>query len=110
MAVRPPSRRADIEPPAVRSRIGRRRFHRSDKPPSRPARTVDGRRPTRGAIVHTASLTTAPPPRRGFPITRIASLARRAVRSLETLTPLVDLAVRIGVASVFFKSGLSKLA
>jgi len=61
-------------------------------------------------IVHTASLTTAPPPRRGFPITRIASLARRAVRSLETLAPIVDLAVRIGVASVFFKSGLSKLA
>jgi putative oxidoreductase len=61
-------------------------------------------------IVHTASLTTAPPPRRGFPITRIASLAWRAVRSLETLAPIVDLAVRIGVASVFFKSGLSKLA
>jgi putative oxidoreductase len=60
--------------------------------------------------VHTASLTTAVPHRPGPLKSRIAELARKVVRGLDTLAPIVDLAVRIGVATVFFKSGLSKLA
>jgi putative oxidoreductase len=60
--------------------------------------------------VHTASLTTAVPHRPGLLKPRIAELARKVVGGLDTLAPIVDLAVRIGVATVFFKSGLSKLA
>ena len=58
----------------------------------------------------TASLSSAAPHRPGLLTPRLAGLARTAVRNLEALAPFVDLAVRIGVASVFFKSGLSKLA
>ena len=60
--------------------------------------------------MHTASLPSAVPHRHGVLTPRLAELARKAVRSLDALAPIVDLAVRIGVASVFFKSGLSKLA
>lgn len=60
--------------------------------------------------MHTVSLTTAVPHRSGLLKSRIAELARKVVRGLDKLAPIVDLAVRIGVATVFFKSGLSKLA
>lgn len=38
------------------------------------------------------------------------ALARAAVRGLDRLSPVVDLLVRIVVATVFFKSGLTKIA
>jgi putative oxidoreductase len=60
--------------------------------------------------VHTASLTPAVPHRPGLLKSRIAELTRKVVHGLDTLAPIADLAVRIGVATVFFKSGLSKLA
>jgi len=41
---------------------------------------------------------------------RLARLAAGAVRRLDRLAPVVDLAVRVLVASVFFKSGLTKIA
>ena len=37
-------------------------------------------------------------------------LARAAARGLQTLSPAVDLLIRVFVASVFFKSGLTKIA
>lgn len=48
--------------------------------------------------------------RPGSPASRLADLGSRVVARLDTLAPLADLAVRLLVASVFFKSGLSKLA
>ncbi|WP_232539981.1 DoxX family protein [Azohydromonas aeria] len=41
---------------------------------------------------------------------RALALGRRAARGLERLSPLVDLALRLTVAAVFFKSGLTKIA
>jgi putative oxidoreductase len=41
---------------------------------------------------------------------RGVALARTAVRGLSALAPAVDLAVRLLAASVFFKSGLTKIA
>jgi putative oxidoreductase len=41
---------------------------------------------------------------------RAVGLARRLVRGLDKLSPLVDLALRLFVAAVFFKSGLTKIA
>ena len=37
-------------------------------------------------------------------------LAQAATRGLQTLSPAVDLLIRVLVASVFFKSGLTKIA
>lgn len=44
------------------------------------------------------------------PIYRGARWLQAAVSRLSALAPLVDLAVRLFVASVFFKSGLTKIA
>lgn len=44
-----------------------------------------------------------------MPIRIIAKIIRPFIRSLEFLTPLGDLIVRIWIASIFFKSGLLKL-
>jgi len=41
---------------------------------------------------------------------RVATLARAAIARLDSLSPLVDLGLRLFVASVFFKSGLTKIA
>ena len=41
---------------------------------------------------------------------RALALARRGARALDHLAPLVDLALRLFVAAVFFKSGLTKIA
>jgi putative oxidoreductase len=41
---------------------------------------------------------------------RALDAARAAVRGLESLAPLVDLGVRLFVAAVFFKAGLTKIA
>ena len=41
---------------------------------------------------------------------RAASLARLCVSSLGKLAPLLDLSIRLMVAEVFFKSGLTKIA
>lgn len=41
---------------------------------------------------------------------RAADLARRFALMLERFSPLVDLALRLFVAAVFFKSGLTKIA
>lgn len=41
---------------------------------------------------------------------RALHLARRAVRGLDGLSPLVDLALRLFVAAVFFNAGLTKIA
>jgi putative oxidoreductase len=42
-------------------------------------------------------------------IDRCAHFARPVVRGLETLTPLLDLGIRLWVANVFWKSGLTKI-
>jgi putative oxidoreductase len=44
------------------------------------------------------------------PLDRGARWLRSAVDRVNTLAPLVDLGVRLFVASVFFKSGLTKIA
>lgn len=46
-------------------------------------------------------------PKEGTP--RFAALAERAIGWLNNLSPLVDLLIRIIVAVVFFKSGLTKI-
>jgi len=43
-------------------------------------------------------------------ITATSKLARPVVQGLEFLRPLLDLGIRLYVANVFWKSGLSKLA
>ncbi|MFL6663537.1 MAG: DoxX family protein [Rhizobacter sp.] len=58
----------------------------------------------------TAFLSAAVPEGFGAFKFRIATLSRTVVRGLDSLAPVADLAVRMLVASVFFKSGLSKLA
>jgi putative oxidoreductase len=50
-----------------------------------------------------------PHPARSTPA-RIARLCTAARRGLEIATPAIDLAVRLTVAAVFFKSGLTKIA
>ena len=50
------------------------------------------------------------PPRPGTAVARLAALAHGATRRLESLAPVADLGVRVFVASVFFKSGLAKIA
>jgi putative oxidoreductase len=47
--------------------------------------------------------------RRGI-FARAAQLYRRAVAGLEFLAPVLDLGIRVLVASVFLKSGLTKIA
>jgi len=42
--------------------------------------------------------------------TRALGFARATVRRLDALAPLVDLGVRLFVATVFFRSGLTKIA
>jgi putative oxidoreductase len=54
-----------------------------------------------------SNLPTAAPP--GF-ARRVLEQGRRLVRGLDHLSPVVDLALRLFVAAVFFKSGLTKLA
>jgi putative oxidoreductase len=58
------------------------------------------------------SATTSPalPLRRPGALARLAALAQRATRGLDALSPLLDLGIRLFVASVFFKSGLTKIA
>lgn len=41
---------------------------------------------------------------------RVTRTAKAAVSMLETLSPLVDVAIRVLIALVFFKSGLTKIA
>ncbi|MFM9888680.1 MAG: DoxX family protein, partial [Burkholderiales bacterium] len=41
---------------------------------------------------------------------RIANLGRSGARALEFAAPAVDLLLRLWVANVFFKSGLTKIA
>lgn len=41
---------------------------------------------------------------------RALQLARRVVRGLEALSPVLDLAIRVFIAIVFFKAGLTKIA
>lgn len=41
---------------------------------------------------------------------RVLGVAHAAARGLQTLSPAVDLLIRVLVASVFFKSGLTKIA
>ena len=56
---------------------------------------------------HASPLSPSAPPRGRIGLAR---LAQTAVRGLDALAPLVDLAVRLFVAGVFFKSGLTKIA
>ena len=58
------------------------------------------------------SATTSPalPLRGPGALARLAALAHRATRGLDALSPLLDLGIRLFVASVFFKSGLTKIA
>ena len=49
-------------------------------------------------------------PRTDSIVTRLARLSGTIARRLESLAPVADLAVRVLVASVFFKSGLTKIA
>lgn len=57
----------------------------------------------------TASMPVAHPGRGGL-ARRLAEQVGTAHRSLQALAPLADLAVRLFVAAVFFKSGLTKIA
>ena len=41
---------------------------------------------------------------------RALALSQAALRGLDTLAPVVDVLIRVLVASVFFKSGLTKIA
>ena len=59
--------------------------------------------------MHIASPLTVPSARPGL-WSRAVGLARKLTSSLDWLAPAVDLAVRLLVASVFFKSGLIKIA
>jgi putative oxidoreductase len=43
------------------------------------------------------------------PIQCTVRLARPAIRALESASPALDLAIRLWVANVFFKSGLTKI-
>ena len=58
----------------------------------------------------TPFITPAVAPRNGSIAARFAGLAGSAAHRLESLAPVADLAVRVFVASVFFKSGLTKIA
>ena len=60
--------------------------------------------------MQTASLSTPSTAAVGGRIRRTVELARAAVRGLDWLAPAVDLAIRLQVASVFFQSGLTKIA
>lgn len=55
-------------------------------------------------------LTHAPGPIRGGTSATLTGMVNAAIRSLEFLTPALDLGIRILVASVFFQSGLTKIA
>jgi putative oxidoreductase len=58
-----------------------------------------------------AATTPAVPSRHGpGALVRLAALYRRATAGLDALSPLLDLGIRLFVASVFFKSGLTKIA
>jgi putative oxidoreductase len=57
----------------------------------------------------TASMPAAHAPHAG-PARRVASRMGSAHRGLQALAPLADLAVRLFVAAVFFKAGLTKIA
>jgi putative oxidoreductase len=51
--------------------------------------------------------------RQAHPVARsngLAGVAKGGVKALEFLAPVFDLAVRLWVANVFFKSGLTKIA
>lgn len=41
---------------------------------------------------------------------RAIGWARRAIQGLQTLSPLLDLAIRLFIAMIFFKAGLTKIA
>lgn len=41
---------------------------------------------------------------------RAVSLAQKAIQGLEALSPVLDLAIRVFIALVFFKAGLTKIA
>ena len=43
-------------------------------------------------------------------IARVTQLGRRAIAGLDFLSPVIDLAIRVYVASVFFQSGMVKIA
>jgi putative oxidoreductase len=49
-------------------------------------------------------------PATGGTAARLAGAADTALRTLAFLTPLLDLGIRLLVASVFFKAGLTKIA
>ena len=51
----------------------------------------------------------SPGPRTGL-LAKLIGAANPAIRALEFLTPALDLGIRILVGSVFFKSGLTKIA
>lgn len=55
------------------------------------------------------SLTTVMP-EGGATIHSLVRIVRKAIAGLNFLSPLADLAVRLWVANVFFKSGLTKIA
>ena len=57
-----------------------------------------------------ANLTHFPQAANDGPTSKAIGLMHAAARGLQTLAPAVDLAVRVLVASVFFKSGLTKIA
>jgi putative oxidoreductase len=60
--------------------------------------------------MHTASPSDSLPLSATAAWQRAVALSQRATLALSTLAPAVDLLIRVLVASVFFKSGLTKLA
>lgn len=49
-------------------------------------------------------------PARGRAIASLAGISGAAIRTLEFLTPVLDFGIRLLIASVFFQSGLTKIA
>jgi len=60
--------------------------------------------------VHAASQSLASPARRPGLLHRSLAASQTVVRGLDRLSPLVDLVIRVFIAMVFFKSGLTKIA
>ncbi len=44
------------------------------------------------------------------PLSKLSGLVKKLVQALSILSPLLDLGIRLYIANVFFKSGLTKIA
>lgn len=44
------------------------------------------------------------------PLSKLSGLVKKLIQALSVLSPLLDLGIRLYIANVFFKSGLTKIA